>query len=89
MSSVVSVGCGPVARDAWQPDVFRVAAPAGAVEAQALQKRWLLTTEVILTSNSQHIIQGQDPRTFEDKIRCLYAKEKKSAAYQHKPFNHN
>jgi len=76
MGSVVSVGCGPVARDAWQPDVFRVAAPAGAVGAQALPKRWLLTTEVTLISNSQHIIQGQDSQSFEDKIRCLYAKEK-------------
>jgi hypothetical protein len=53
-----------------------VAAPAGAVGAQALPKRWLLTTEVTLISNSQHIIQGQDSQSFKDKIRCLYAKEK-------------
>jgi hypothetical protein len=77
MGSVVSVGCGPIARDEWQPAVFRAAAPAGAAGAQALPKRWLLTTEVTLISNSQHIVQGQDPKSFEDKIRCLYAKKKK------------
>jgi hypothetical protein len=72
----VSVGCGPIERDAWQPAVFRVAAPAGAAEAQALPKSYLLTTEVTLIRNSQHIVQRQDPQSFEDKIRCLYAKEK-------------
>ena len=70
------MGCGPIARDAWQPAVFRVAAPAGAAGAPALPKCWLLSTEVTLISNSQHIIQGQDPQSVEDKIRCLYTKEK-------------
>ena len=76
MGSVVSVVCGPIARDAWQPAVCRVAAHAGAAGAQALPKRCLLTTEVTLISNSQHIIQRQDPQRFEYKIRCLYAKGK-------------
>jgi len=67
MGSVVSVGCGPIVRDAWRPAVFRVAAPAGAAEAQALPKRYLLTTELTLISNSQHIVQGQDPQRFEEK----------------------
>jgi hypothetical protein len=45
-----------------------VAAPAGAAGAQALPKHSLLITEVNLISNSQHVVQGQDPQWLEEKL---------------------
>jgi len=52
-------------------------------------ERLVLTTEVTLVSNSQHIIQGHDRKGSKTKLDVYMQRKNTSAAYQLKPCNHN